>query len=204
MCGREALAVALVAWGLGCGRPAGTSTPRPGPSADGPAPSAGAEASALRAPQASSSGSEGEGGAPGWPALVRDEQWDAAAHALEALSDADKQRPEVRYARARVALERGEASMALALLQGLEMEMPLLADDVARRRAEAMRVAGPFEEAGAWFAARAAPSAQLEAARAFEKANDVRRARVAAERLLGTEKRTHAQEAEARALRVRL
>lgn len=150
------------------------------------------------------SSSSAGGEAPSWPALVRDEQWDAAWHALEVLPDADKERPEVRYVRARVALERGQAAVALPLLLGLDTAIPLLADDIARRRAEAKRVAGPFEEAGLWFAARALPSAQLEAARAFERANDGRRARTAVEHLLASEKRTHAQEAEARALRLRI
>ena len=83
-----------------------------------------------------------------WPSLVRDEQWDAAWHALESVRDADKVRPDVRYVRARVALSRGDAAGALPLLEGLEGALPLLADDVARRRAEAKLVVGPFEEAG--------------------------------------------------------
>src|ERR1700733_5567153 len=47
-----------------------------------------------------------------WPALVRDEEWDAAWQALEAVPDSDKVRPEVRYVRARVALFRGDAAGA--------------------------------------------------------------------------------------------
>jgi peptidoglycan lytic transglycosylase len=139
-----------------------------------------------------------------WPALVRDEQWDAAWRALEALPDADKSRPEVRYARARVALAREDAAAALPLLDGLESALPLLAEDIGRWRAAAQLAVGPFGEAGDWFFARAAPAAQLDAARAFEKARDTRRARAAADRVVASSKRTHAQEAEARALRVRL
>jgi soluble lytic murein transglycosylase len=139
-----------------------------------------------------------------WPALVRDEQWDAAWRALEALPEGERSQPEVRYVRARVALARGEAAAALPLLEGLETALPLLTDDIARRRHEAMLVAGPFAEAGAWFAARAATSSQLDAARAFEKAKDPRRARTAVEHVLAADKHTRGQEAEARAVRARL
>ena len=139
-----------------------------------------------------------------WPALVRGERWDAAWRTLDALPDADRSRPEVRYVRARVALARGDAAGALPLLDGLEAVLPLLADDVARRRAEAKLVAGPFVEAGEWFALRVSPGPQLDAARAFEKAHDPRRARASADRVIASERRTRDQEGEARALRIRL
>ncbi|HXX70340.1 MAG TPA: transglycosylase SLT domain-containing protein [Polyangiaceae bacterium] len=139
-----------------------------------------------------------------WSSLVRDGRWEAAWRALEALPSPDKGRAEVRYVRARVALARGDAVAALALLDGLETALPLLAADVERRRAEAKLVVGPFSEAGEWFVARATPAAQLDAAKAFEKADDVRRARVAVEHVLASDKRTRAQEGEARALRIRI
>jgi soluble lytic murein transglycosylase len=148
-------------------------------------------------------GSAVTSGAP-WPALVRDEQWDAAWRALETLPELERSRPELRYVRARVALARANAAAALTLLDGLDPALPLLADDIARRRAEAMLVAGPFAEAGAWFAARPSPAAQLDAARCFERAKDTRRTRAAAERVIASDKRTRAQEADARALRIRI
>jgi len=195
MSGREALAgVALLL--AACSR-----THAPGA---GPSPSA----SSVTAPQptssAASAGSEGASLAVPWPSLVRDEQWDAAWRALEALPDADKSTPEMRYLRARVALERGDAAAALPLLAGLESALPLLADDVARRRAEAELEVGPFVEAGEWFAAGATPSSQLDAARAFEEAHDPHRALAAVARVLASDKRTRTQESEARALRVRV
>ena len=123
------------------------------------------------------------------------EQWDAAWRAVDALPDADKSRPEIRYVRARIAMARGEAAAALPLLEGLDTALPLLVDDLARRRHEAMLVAGPFDDAGTWFATRSTPEAQLDAARAFEKAKDARRARVRrSERVLAADKRTRAQE----------
>ena len=80
----------------------------------------------------------------------------------------------------------------------------MLADDIGRRRAEARLAVGPYAEAGEWFADRAGAAAQLDAAKAFEKAKDGRRARASADRVLSSDKHTRLQEAEARALRVRL
>ena len=198
------LALLIVA----CGRAQGT--PAPGPALaslppgcvpDPNLPCAPAPPPALRRPRPAPSLTPD---LP-WPALVRDEEWDAAWHALEAIPDGDKVRPEVRYVRARVALGgEAHAAGALPLLVGLEGALPLLADDVARRRAEAKLVVGPFEEAGEWFAMRVSPGPQLDAARAFEKAHDPRRARAAADRVVASERKTRDEEAEARALRVRL
>lgn len=139
-----------------------------------------------------------------WSSLVRDGRWEAAWRVLDALPAAEKARPEVRYVRARVALAKGDAAGAIVLLDGLESALPLLAADVERRRAEAKLVVGPFVEAGEWFGAHTNASAQLDAAKAFEKADDMRRARIAVERLLANDKRSRSQEAEARALRIRI
>ena len=139
-----------------------------------------------------------------WRVLVGDERWNAAWRALEALPDAERARSEVRYVRARVALARGDATAVIPLLDGLETALPLLADDIADWRASAKLVVGPFEEAADWWAARAGPSAQLDAARAYEMAKDARRARLAADRVLSSSRHTRSQEAEARALRIRI
>ncbi len=187
-----------LAWLVGCGRTEVSHAPAAAlASALAPAP-------ALAAPPASTPALALALASASWPALVRGEQWDAAWTELQALPDSDKARPEIRYVRARVALSRADAATALPLLDGLEAVLPLLADDVMRRRAEAKLVVGPFAEAGEWFALRAAPGPQLEAARAFEKARDLRRARAAADRVIGGEHRSRDEEAEARALRVRV
>jgi soluble lytic murein transglycosylase len=190
MSGRRLAWLALLA---ACNRSPGT-----------PAPTL--EAEALPQASASSSGHEADaepGAHAAWPALVRDEQWDAATKALDALSETEKTRPEILYVRARVAMARGDAAAALPLLNGLEVALPLLADDVASQRAHAQLSVGPLEDAAAWFSSHAAPSAQLEAARAYEKLKDVRRARAAADRVLSIDKHSRSQEAEARAVRVR-
>jgi soluble lytic murein transglycosylase len=198
MSGRSALAMLSL---IACGRNEASRAPAPSVSSATPRP---AQISAPSVLEASPPASSSVAMTGLWPTLVRDEQWDAAWHALEALPDADKSQPEVRYVRARVALARDDAAAALPLLDGLESALPLLAENVGRYRAEAKLAIGPFVEAGEWFSARATPNAQLEAAFAFEKAKDPRRARSAGDRVLAHAKRTRAQEAEARALRVRI
>ena len=136
-----------------------------------------------------------------WADAVRLEKWDEATRALDALSDVDKARGEIRYVRARVAIARGDAASALPLLDGLESVLPLLRDDIERWRAEARLVAGPFEQAGVYFGAKGDAASLLTAADAFVKASDPARARQAAERVLSLGKRSRVQEARARAIR---
>jgi soluble lytic murein transglycosylase len=196
----RAVALALCA---ACGRTQATPASGAGP-IPAPAPVVSAATAATAASAPSASGDRSALGTVPWPLLVGDEKWDTAWRALEALPDAVKSRPEVRYVRARVALAREDPGAALPLLDGLESALPLLAEDVGRWRASAQLGVGPFEAAGEWWAARPAPSAQLDAARAFEKAKDTRRARAAADHVVASGKRTHVQEAEARALRARI
>jgi soluble lytic murein transglycosylase len=199
MCSRDGRAVAVLLLLGACTRPEAV----PAEAAALPSPSVSATNAEADGPSPAGEGDTGAAAIP-WPTLVRDEQWDAAWRALEALPEADLAPPEIRYVRARVALSRGDAAAALPLLDGLDAALPLLTDDIARRRHEAMLAAGPFAEAGAWFAARNPAASQLDAARAFEKAKDARRARTAVEHVLAAEKHTRTQEAEARALRARL
>jgi soluble lytic murein transglycosylase len=168
-----------------------------------PPPVASAAPSEVPASVEAEAGALVTAGAP-WQALVAGAEWDGAWRALQGLPEADRERPEIRYVRARVALARKDATAALPLLDGLEATLPLLASDVQRRRAEAQIVVGPFAEGAEWFAARPTPAAQLDAARAFEKAHDFRRARAAADRVVAADKRTRDEEGEARALRARL
>jgi soluble lytic murein transglycosylase len=146
------------------------------------------------------------GAALAWADAIRLEKWDDAWRALEALAEAEKAKPEVRYARGRVALARGEHATASQLFDGLETSLPLLADDVARWRAEARLEAGPFDASAAYFSGKSSASAQLKAARGFVKAGAdfATRARAAADRVVLSAGRTRVQEAEARAIRAKL
>jgi soluble lytic murein transglycosylase len=188
--------VLLAALGA-CGRP-GASASTIATATASPPPAASLAASAA----SPDSGSEPP--ALPWPALVRDERWDAAWRALESLSDAEKGTPEVRYVRARVAIERGQPAVALPLLEGLETSLPLLGESIGRRRAEAQLAVGPYADAGEWFLARSSPGSLLDAAMAFEKAQLPHRARSAVDRLLANDRHTRVEEADARALRTRV
>jgi len=139
-----------------------------------------------------------------WADAIREERWEDAWTLLSALPESIRAQPEVRYALARTALAKDDAKSALAALEGLEGALPLIADDVLRWRAEAQLAVGPYEAAGEWYLARGTPAALLHAATAFEKAKATARAKAACDRVLSNDKRTRAQEAEARAIRLRL
>ncbi len=137
-----------------------------------------------------------------WAAAVRDERWDEAWVMLEALPEAERAQPEVRFARAHVALARSDGKSAIAALDGLDAALPLLADYVARERAEAELLVGPYDAAAEWYLARATPASFVRAAEAFQKAKAPARVRATCDRVLSIDKRTRAQEAEARSIRL--
>src|SRR5438046_294546 len=82
-----------------------------------------------------------------WVQLVREERWAPAAAAIDALPDADRTKPEVRYARAAVAFVRGDGKTAVSSLESLEGALPALAPEIARLRARAQVIVGPFVDA---------------------------------------------------------
>jgi soluble lytic murein transglycosylase len=137
-----------------------------------------------------------------WAEAVRDERWDEAWVMLEALSETERAQPEVRFARAHVALARGDGKSTLAALDGLDAALPLLADYVERERAEAELLVGPYEPAAEWYLARGTPASLVRAAEAFQKAKSPVRARAACDRVLTSDKHTRTQEAEARSIRL--
>jgi soluble lytic murein transglycosylase len=112
-----------------------------------------------------------------WTQAIREYRWNDAARLLDALGEPDHSRAEVRYARARVARELGRHADVCALLEGLEQQLPLLRDDIAKMRAESELVVGPFAEAGEYFSSQADTDSLIQAALAFEKAKDFKRAR---------------------------
>lgn len=126
-------------------------------------------------------------------------RWREAASELDALADADRQRPDLRYLRARVAKELGDHAAAVKLLDGLTL--PAIAASVARLRAEAQAKAGPFEPAAQYFAARDGVLNHLRAAEAFERAGKPEEARGVLTRALAATK-SHGAETKLRALRM--
>lgn len=156
------------------------------------------------APPTSGASSAVEPAPTSWAEHVRRERYAEAAIALDALAEVERAKPEIRYLRARVAVELGDGAAALRMLEGLESALPLLAQDVLDRRADAAFAAARFNEAGDYWSSRASASSQLKASRAFERALDAVRARSSSDRVVADPKASRLQEAEARARRLRL
>ena len=141
-----------------------------------------------------------------WVAAVRLERWAEAAEKIDALPAAVRDKPEVKYARARAALGAGDPTKARDLLAGLEQALPSIADDVKRYRAEACAIAGPHAEAAAFFARSSRARDLARAADAYERAGDLAAARKMAERAVTVAQKASSKSAEAtaRAARSRL
>jgi soluble lytic murein transglycosylase len=139
-----------------------------------------------------------------WTESIRADRWADAEAAIDKLPSGEQNKPEVRFARARVALALGKHAEAVARLAKLEDDLPLLREAIAKTFAQAAIVAGPFDRAAQWYASRPTISSWLTAAEAFDKSGDPARARAQCDRVLANDKRTRAQEEKARVLRMRL
>jgi len=139
-----------------------------------------------------------------WPEAVRLARWKDAEQAFAALPPAEANKAEVRFARARVAVALGKHADAVTLLNKVDDELPLMRDLVARERAKAMLVAGPYEKPAEYYGSRPTPASWLLAAEAWEKAGDQVKARVACDRVIAEGRKSRAQEEKARAQRMRL
>lgn len=142
------------------------------------------------APQASGGMDGGEVAAPivipgAWSEAIRWRRWADAARLIDALPVDQRQRPEVKFARARVAVALGDHATAAKLYDKLEAALPLLGGEIERERAESQLVAGPHEPAARYFASRGNASDFIKAARAFERAGKLAEARSAADRAVG-------------------
>jgi soluble lytic murein transglycosylase len=139
--------------------------------------------------------------------LVRAERWADARAAIEALPEARRNEPEVRFAHARVVLELGDAEATLHELDGLDAALPTLAAEIAALRARAQLKAGPFSEAAQYFERRADTEGLLLAASAYAQDSALQKARLAVEHALGRlgkSKRIRDAEVRARALRAQI
>lgn len=121
-----------------------------------------------------------------WMQAVRLERWDDAHTLLDALPEPERARSEIRYLRGRVAFERGDAALAVECFTGLDKELPLLTDDILRRRAEAAAIAGPYTEAAAFFRASSQPADLYRAVIALEKAGQLIDAKTLADKTIAT------------------
>lgn len=180
------------------GPPPAESTSRPFPGLEAPAP---AEGSLLpgAVPEAAGTAVVALPVEIPWLEAVRLERWSDAGARLDALPEGDRQKPEMRYVRARAAIGAGDAARAIPLLSGLEAQIPLLVDDVLRWRAEAQLVAGPYPEAAAYFAKSTKARDLSKAAVAYDKAGDAPSSRRCADLAVATAAKSKSTREEARA-----
>jgi soluble lytic murein transglycosylase len=143
-----------------------------------------------------------------WIEAIRLERWTDAHKLLESLPDAEKNRSEIRYVRGRVAFESGNAAKAVECFTGLDKDLPFMAEDIVRRRAEAAAIAGPHTEAAAYFRASSQPGDLYRAVIAYEKAGQLLEAKAVADKAItSVEKakgKTKRDEAALRAARARI
>ncbi|WP_437314443.1 transglycosylase SLT domain-containing protein [Sorangium sp. So ce385] len=141
-----------------------------------------------------------------WVEAVRLERWAEAAERLDALPTEQRAMPAMKYARARVAFELGDHGKAVELLHGLEQELPLLAREVSRYRAEAAFEVGPFLAAAAYFEGTGSAPGLARAAIASMKGGDLQKARALADRAVVAAQRARRSrdEAAARLARARV
>ncbi|MEP7126087.1 MAG: transglycosylase SLT domain-containing protein [Byssovorax sp.] len=138
-----------------------------------------------------------------WIEAVRLERWSDAATRIDALPEADRLKPEMRYVRARAAIGAGDAARAIPLLSGLEPALPLLVDDITRWRAEAQIVVGPYAEGAAYFAKSTRPRDLSKAAIGYDKAGQIADARRYADLAVAAAAKSKSEREEARARMVR-
>ena len=122
--------------------------------------------------------------APRYPALVREERWAEAEAELAALPEAEREKPALKYLRARVALARGAGKDAFPLLDKLEEKLPLLEADIKRWRGEAALAAGAWAAAAKHYEGSAKARDLVHAAEAQEKLGDKAAALKLAERAM--------------------
>jgi soluble lytic murein transglycosylase len=122
-----------------------------------------------------------------WVTAVRLSRFREADKLLEALDDAEKQKPEMRFLRARVASELGNFERVRPLLEGVTL--PLFEEDIARLRAEAAAEVGPYREAAQYFEKTGKVRDLVRAARALAKEGDTKQALALADRALADAQR---------------
>jgi soluble lytic murein transglycosylase len=209
---RRLILVATALAALGCAEQRAAGAPPAASTVQGaPAGSAVAEAACVETTMADASAADAAPPTPpaeadAFVGLLRLERWAEAAAAMDALPEARRARPEVRFARARAALGAGDAAKAVELTKGLEAELPALAAEVERLRAEAALVAGPYFEAAQFFVRSKRARDLARAADAYDKAGHAEDARKTVELAVAAAARAKStkDEAAARAVRARL
>jgi len=198
------VALLVAAAAVGCGRqdgpPRSTTPPQEaGVSADAATLDASAGAASL----------DGSAGALlSWPDAIRVGRFAEAAEAIARLPAEEQNKPEVRLAKARASIAIGKYAEAIAALEKIDDELPLLRELVAKTRAQAQFHAGPHDKAAEYYASRREVASWILAAEAWDKASESAggavRARAAWERVVNASGRTRAQEEKARFRRMQI
>jgi len=108
---------------------------------------------------------------------VRYRDWHQALRLLAALPDSERQRPEVRLALGRAALETEDGAQAVAVLRGLDSELPSVREQIQQWVAHAAALAGPFDEAARTLSRSSRVADLIVAAQAYERAGNLASAR---------------------------
>ncbi|MBX3203279.1 MAG: hypothetical protein KF894_34460, partial [Labilithrix sp.] len=193
--------VLLAASAVGCGQ---KDAP---PRATSSAPDAAAGALAADAARDDAAGAT-SGDAPtsalAWSDAIRVGRFADAAAGIARLPADEQKKPEVRLARARVALALARPAEALAALETLDDELPLLRDLVVAMRARAELAVGPYDKAAEHFGGRSDVGSWILAAEAWDRVGDNTKARSAWDRVANAPKRSRAEEEKARLRRMQI
>ncbi len=173
---------ALLALTVACADRATTTAP-PAHSTASPA-----DPTASAAPVASAASPAPRAADPAWVQAVRVGRWSEAARLLDGLDEAERARGPMRYVRARVAAELGDHARVVELLRDL-VDPPILLEDIERARAESAAEVGPYAEAAQYFARSSRPRELVRAAKAHEKAGDLRAALEVTDRAVSSAQR---------------
>ena len=138
---------------------------------------------------------------------IRRRQFDVAAELIDAATEDEQSTPEVRYARALVALELGDVETALRKIDHLEMDFPAFSAEAKQVREEAARRSRDVTLMGA-LVESTAPGHQLLIAEAYEHNESLVEARRLADAVIAKveqskKKDDHLLSARAHALRAR-
>ena len=120
-----------------------------------------------------------------WLDAARASDWDEVASRIDGLAEADRREPGTRYVRALAARRLGDCGRALTELDGLAEALPLLESEIDDIRAECQLSVGPFDSTASDLMNRVSLEGRLEAARSWERAGQLERARALAEAILG-------------------
>ena len=102
-----------------------------------------------------------------WTQAAREQRWKRADKLLAALPQAERSKPEIRFAMGRVAAELNKPKDVLEALDGIDKQLPTLATHIKQLRAEAALKVGPYKTAVEHFSKR---GDWLSVAKAHERA----------------------------------